>query len=506
MTGVVALALFAAGCGGSSGSEEFAQVRAELEQARAELDALKEQVAATTAAPTTTAAPATTTTPAATTSPPTPTTATQAPAITATGVLLGSIALGIGGNIFVMNADGTDVRQLTDNSYTEVELDSGTLIEQLGVRGTRVLVPEGWVPEFQDGGGSGSGSYWRNPVDSQEFVYAHTGVARSLWYEIDGVEGSITPTVPEGSILTHLSDSTFVYGSTTEEFTYKGVWKAWADNGGYADISIHLRQPDEALVAAFIDFLVTLTLLPLFRDTGASWSPDGNKIAFASDRDGDAEIFVMNRDGTGVTQLTHDNDHTDFGPVWSPDGNKIAYERRRIRYAEMDIVVMNADGTGAHQITDYKTTAPSTMSRMPTWSPDGRMIAFVREPWGVGDTEIFVMNHDGSGLVQLTNNDDNEWRPNWSPSTNKIAFTGTGDGDGEIFVMDADGDNIVQITDNEHDDAGPIWSPDGDKIAFTSDQDGDFEIFVMNADGSNVVSLGQQGSSSSWTSYSPQNR
>ena len=393
-----------------------------------------------------------------------------------------------------MNADGTDVRQLTDNSYTEVELDSGPLIEQRGVRGTRVLVPEGWVPEFQDGGGSGSGSQWRNPVDSGEFVSAHTGVARSGWYEIDGVEGSITPTVSEGSILAEIDERTFVYGS--DEFTNRGVWQAASDACCYTDISIHLRQPDEALVTAFIDFL--LTLPPLFRDTGATFSPDGDKIAFASDRDGDAEIFVMNRDGTGVSQLTQDNDHTDFGPVWSPDGSKIAYQRNQITYAEMDIVVMNADGTGAHQITDYKATDPSTMSMMPTWSPDGRMIAFVREPWGVGDTEIFVMNHDGSGVVQLTNNDDNEWRPNWSPSANKIAFSGTGDGDGEIFVMDADGDNIVQITDNEHYDTGPIWSPDGDHIAFTSDRDGDFEIFVMNADGSSVVSLGQPGHATSW--------
>ena len=382
----------------------------------------------------------------------TDTTATAAPTPTPLGLIAFESADAVERNIFVMNADGTGVRRLTDNNHTKVQLDSGALIEQRGVRGTRVLVPEGWVPEFQDAGGSGSGSYWRNPVDSEEEVNAHTGVAMSLWYEIDGVEGSITPTVPEGSILAEIDKRTFVYGSTTEEFTYKGVWEAAPDNWGYTDISIRLRQSDEALVAAFIDFL--LTPPPLFQDGLAAFSPDGSKIAFTSTRDGDPEIFVMNRDGTGVTQLTHDNVHEDLGPEWSPDGEKIAFKRNRLRTLESDIVVMDADGTGVHQITD---SSSRRYGRFPAWSPDGSKIAFVGEgePYWSGDPEIFVMNRDGTGVTQLTQDDD-------------------------------------------HTDFGPVWSPDGNKIAFISDRYGDDEIFVMNADGSNVVSLGQQGFPTSW--------
>ena len=332
----------------------------------------------------------------------TDTTATAAPTPTPLGLIAFESADAVERNIFVMNADGTGVRRLTDNNHTKVQLDSGALIEQRGVRGTRVLVPEGWVPEFQDAGGSGSGSYWRNPVDSEEEVNAHTGVAMSLWYEIDGVEGSITPTVPEGSILAEIDKRTFVYGSTTEEFTYKGVWEAAPDNWGYTDISIRLRQPDEALFAAFIDFL--LTPPPLFQDGLAAFSPDGSKIAFTSTRDGDPEIFVMNRDGTGVTQLT--------------------------------------------------------------------------------------------------DNDDKESTPVWSSSINKIAFTSDRDGDDEIFVMSADGTDVRQLTQNDTDDWGPVWSPDGDKIAFMGNRDGDysiFQIFVMDSDGTNVVNTGQAGIVSSWT-------
>ncbi len=80
----------------------------------------------------------------------------------------------------------------------------------------------------------------------------------------------------------------------------------------------------------------------------------------------------------------------------------------------------------------------------------------------------------------------------------KIAFHSDRDGDDEIFVMNADGTGVTQLTDNDDWDGVPVWSPNGKQIAFASDRYGDREIFVMNADGSNVVSLGQQGIPSSW--------
>ena len=108
------------------------------------------------------------------------------------------------------------------------------------------------------------------------------------------------------------------------------------------------------------------------------------------------------------------------------------------------------------------------------------------------------MNANGTGVHQLTDNDDGDWNPAWSPNGNKIAFDSDRDGDEEIFVMNANGTGVHQLTDNDDYDMSPVWSPNGNKIAFTSDRYGDWEIFVMNADGSNVVSLGQQGVVSSW--------
>ena len=79
-----------------------------------------------------------------------------------------------------------------------------------------------------------------------------------------------------------------------------------------------------------------------------------------------------------------------------------------------------------------------------------------------------------------------------------IAFTSDRDGDYEIFVMNADGSEVRQLTDNDDDDGLPAWSPDGKRIAFTSDRDGDDEIFVMNADGTDLHATGQQGAWPSW--------
>ena len=199
------------------------------------------------------------------------------------------------------------------------------------------------------------------------------------------------------------------------------------------------------------------------------------RIAFESDSDGRSSIYVMNADGSGVTRLT-DNERYNYGPSWSPDGRRIAFE------SDDDIYVMNGDGSDLTRLNDSEADDED-----PSWSPDGRRIAFVS--WGDETTpSIYVMGADGSGVTRLTDNERYNYDPSWSPDGQRIAFESSG----EIYVMNADGSNPTPLTDSGASGAGylvPSWSPDGRRIAFVSDRDGNVEIYVMNVDGSNVTRL-----------------
>ena len=178
-------------------------------------------------------------------------------------------------------------------------------------------------------------------------------------------------------------------------------------------------------------------------DWPVAWSPDGRRILFGSRRDGeDLEIYVMNADGTNVVRLT-DNSTYDSPFAWSPDGRRILFGSRRDG-EDVEIYVMNADGTNVVRLTDN-----STYDSPVAWSPDGRRILFQRDHDGgeyePEDLEIYVMNADGTGVVRLTDNSTYDWPVAWSPDGRRILFQRDLDGgeyepdDLEIYVMNADG-------------------------------------------------------------------
>jgi Tol biopolymer transport system component len=148
-----------------------------------------------------------------------------------------------------------------------------------------------------------------------------------------------------------------------------------------------------------------------------------------------------------------------------------------------EIYSMNTDGTGLTNLTKYKTDDIS-----PDWSPDGTKIAY--SSWHDDSFEIYVMNSDGSNPTRLTYSSGRDDSPSWSPDGKKIAFSSTRNGDYEIFVMDSDGQNQMNLSNYPGaDDAYPDWSPDGTKIVFASTRSGNSDIYIMNADGSNPINI-----------------
>jgi TolB protein len=205
------------------------------------------------------------------------------------------------------------------------------------------------------------------------------------------------------------------------------------------------------------------------------------QIAFMSTRDADPEIFVMNLDGSALTQLTFLNVAIDAAPSWSPDGTKIAFVSTR--RGDFDVYTMNADGSGVSQLT----THPADDLAPLAWSPDGARIVFASER--DGNSNLYVMNADGSGQTRLTDEPNWDSTPSWSPDGSRIAFASDRSGNVELYTMNADGSTVIKLTDHTAYDAQPQWSPDGLQIAFVSDRDGQWEIYVMNADGSGVNRL-----------------
>jgi len=211
------------------------------------------------------------------------------------------------------------------------------------------------------------------------------------------------------------------------------------------------------------------------------------RIAFHSNRGGDGDIYVMNPDGSNVTNVTNTIDQ-EFDPIWSPDGRQIAFGKCaggcEIFFSE--VWVINADGSGLRQLTDGGGFPGA-------WSPDGARIAFVSAR--DGDDEVFIMNADGSDVTQVTHNDViRDFPTAWSPNGQQILFQSDRDGNTELYVMNVDGSELARLTDNPASDEGDRagWSPDGQRIVFSSRRDGgDLDIFVINADGSGVVQLTQ---------------
>jgi len=228
-------------------------------------------------------------------------------------------------------------------------------------------------------------------------------------------------------------------------------------------------------------------------DSSPAWSMDGTKIAFASDRDGNSEIYVMNADGSGQSRITT-NPAGDYSPDWSPDGSKIVFTTNRDGTEHLEIYVINADGSGETQLTTFDSGI--YFSQFPTWSPLGSKIAFSGRRDFMSET-IYVMNPDGTQQTRIPSRQC--MYPAWSPDGSKISMA-CDEFEMNIFVMDAGGTGLKPLTENGPNspvsvwNSFPTWSPDGSKIAYGHGSD----IYVMNADGTGETLFMVNGGDPDW--------
>lgn len=371
---------------------------------------------------------------------------------------------GVDYEIFVMNADGSNLVQLTNNDTDDLAptwSPDGAQIAFMPYRGN-------WEIFVIGVDGTGEMNVSNNPADDNSPVWSpRPGVTAAAGSQGNAPGASPdtngTPPASSGESL----GGRIVFASDRED----GNLEIYSMN---ADGSELTRLTNETA-----------------KDTQPVWSPDGTRIAFVSERDGDRELYVMNADGTGATRLTY-APGMDGNAAWSPDGSRIAFESARDGQGAAEIYVMNADGSNPVNVSNssfednsprwsrsypnilHFTTSgpditvsvdvetgqpgfqPDTYTRFPIFSPFGDML-FIKV---LNDQqEIFLWNGvDGEG-INLTNNPAIDVNPSWSPDGNHIVFDTDRDGNVEIYIVDKQGRSLVNITNHPAFDGFPNWGP-----------------------------------------------
>jgi TolB protein len=245
-----------------------------------------------------------------------------------------------------------------------------------------------------------------------------------------------------------------------------------------------------ALIAVSLAALTALVLAmwATQKPARAAFPGENGRIAFsASSSTKGSEIYTMLPDGSDRRQLTSDTGSA-VRPAWTADGTKIAFNNRGQGTVVHEIFSMNADGSGLMQLTPVDNDG--NPNNHPVWSPDGTKIAFQRQSANGRNSDIWVMNaSDGTGQVNLTPNSPSslDTDPDWSPEGTKLVFSSS---DEELYTVNAAGSPRSPLTNTpEVAEYEPAWSPDGKEIVFTrSDQNG-IDIWKMRADGTSETNL-----------------
>ena len=321
------------------------------------------------------------------------------------------------GDIFVIDADGTDRVQLTHDARQKTGLswsaDGSELLFAVNPGSDIYVINEDGTGKIRLTDYFGDDTHPTWSPDGTKIVYVTgDGDTEIALMNADGTNpAQLTDNDADDTHPTWSPDGTKIVYVT--------------DDGGDGDTEIALMNADGANPAQLTDNDAD--------DTHPKWSPDGTKIVYVTD-DGDTEIALMNADGANPTQLT-DNDFPDWDPDWSPDVSKIAYASVP-EPGDVEIFIMNADGSGIQQLTEG-----GAHSSRPRWSPDGSRILYTERLLWYQSWKVLSIDGTDESRVEFGTG------PIWSPDGTRVVYTGTTSVHASAFLglvdLDNDEGNIV---------------------------------------------------------------
>jgi subtilisin family serine protease/Tol biopolymer transport system component len=339
------------------------------------------------------------------------------------------------------------------------------------------------TPNDNSGSGSGATPFTRtyNVFTNVNFDAPASVGTTTFWkWQVDGVDYTQSRFATLTMNANHTA--TAIYITPTPTPTPTPVPGAGTQPLAFVKSPSSTPNSGTSLFLANLDGTNVVNLTPAQGDSARpAWSPDGSRLAYGCLRQLDPSvgyrqsICLRNADGTGFVVLS-DTLTEDFGPAWSHDGTKIAFTNWTPGSPTV-LSVINADGTGRFPILISGAADPD-------WSPDDRILVFANV------NSIWTYNRITQTSLKLTNGTGDS-RPRYSPDGSKIVFQSNRDGQSEVYVMNSDGTAQTRLTNNPALDTAPAWSPDGTKILFTSSRDNPHTgtLYVMNTDGSNQTAI-----------------